>query len=533
MALPEAIRITESFQQIEIGTYAIDEWNYTDTTIWKPDDWRGVIPTADLPLVTAGKDGLRTGASTSYSMIYSRIGRATWQATMPSATYPFGRPLRGTVTATAPESNTYVPIGFSIVPCPTRPGRKRLALPGKKMLGRGTLTGASVPPCDLSLQWFLGNPANYTRERTAALSFVVRFPRRTATGTKTMSWLCGVGPAHTKPINFDRAENYNAYNMGAGSRSDLIVFGCGAGFYSGSSQSIDALSYTPVASACLPWVYVNANMTGISAPLPAPTVPGLNGNFYKFEFDRDYHIELIMYPTTGGNTLDSKNGPTSYDVFIDGEKIASTTTANSVGTAAPVVEITRDGACNNSFAFNFHNVFKEDIAYGPDVVEDIGKILFSDIVYGITTGTGMNNTFGPSTRVWGDLPNTDVEASFIRPSGDSNAAVVGAPFTSSAVDPNRELLGIPGQQDRYSTEGSSLPDFAGSIVGVQIKSRMRTTGSSTEAVSVSGTDEVGAVVTLNPSTGSAYTNLDGNVALPPEGITPEAAANLPFGIKVK
>lgn len=532
MAQPTLLLLTESFQQMAVGTYAIGDWKYAEGSPWLPDDYVPTPVVANLPINTCASDGSPVAGSWFFSRIYSRTGRAAWSAFLPGPTNPYGKLTNGVVGADV-GGVVITPIGFSVVPCPERPGRKRLALPGKKMLGRGSVGSDRTPPCDLSLQWFFGNPLSRPSNSTVTLSFVVRFPRRTNTENVKVAWLMGVGRADTKPQYFSVSEEYSTYSMGAGSSTDCLVFGCSNHLYTGSSGGAFNSTITPPAAQSLPWLFFGSVILNQNVAVPAPSVPGQSGNFYKFEFDRDYHIEVCMTPTADTASA-ALNGATKFALKIDGESQFSgwVTSSQANDGSAPQAETVFRGSIPNSFAFNFHNLFAENAAITPEQIESVGKILISDIVFGRTSTISTEAYYGPSTRVWGETPNTDVKVQFRRPSGGSNAAIVGATMSSSAVDPTRELKGGPGQQDTYKTEGSSLPDFAGAVIGVQTVSLVRTSGAPVSVWNTLNGEDQGSAIEILPSTAGNYTVVSSLGAVPSSS-DPAVVADQPYGVKIK
>ncbi|MFL9021754.1 hypothetical protein, partial [Proteus mirabilis] len=186
--------------------------------------------------------------------------------------------------------------------------------------------------------------------------------------------------------------------------------------------------------------------------------------------------------------------------------------------------------------FNFQMNHKYNVSvyptyHYPEMAEESGPVLISDIVVGESSASDGEVVFGPTTRVWGDAPNSDVETSFNRPKGfDSNASVVGAPMRTNVVDEMSELSGGGGDRDMYKTDGSSMPDFAGNILGVQIKSIVRAPSADGEVVSLLGERELGSTE-LKASNGGRYSSVAHTITYT-SPTSPEEISNTAYGISV-
>lgn len=86
-------------------------------------------------------------------------------------------------------------------------------------------------------------------------------------------------------------------------------------------------------------------------------------------------------------------------------------------------------------------------------------------------GVAPTGRLGASTRVIGELPDTDIDVEFSRPDGyDSNAEVVGTERTTQAT-PSVFLTGDgAGTQDLYSKAGSTIGQAAAIVYAVNVRS---------------------------------------------------------------
>lgn len=544
MSIPD-ILFTESFQQLATATYPMLTGGYSDES-WLPDDSyapNGTLDISKIPLFTVDSRGLFNGGNTGAMLYTFRASGLYAPISAPwSPSYPFGYPFDS--PSIRPEVS---PSGFSIVPCPTRPGRKRFMFPGKKMVGRPLASTSSSdnwsgsPNC-FSIRYRIPRPSDsVTGNRQTSISFVARFNRRTNKTTK-LAWYFSVGYPSIKvrPGYQTYWRNYGLSSLCPGFFASYIIFG--------SSKRINLASGTPGDTETstypdgLPWVCLRPK-NELYTDIPNPTSPGIDGDFFKFEFDRDYHIEILLRKNSGTNNYVTRP---SVKVFIDGEPISNwnVSGADDVFWIPPEDTsnlATSDRVNSENFLkgiqFNFQMNHKYDGSvyptyHYPEMAEESGPVLISDIVVGESNSSDGEVVFGPSTRVWGDAPNSDIEISFKRPqSFDSNASVVGAPMGTNVVDEGAELSGGAGDRDMYKTDGSSMPDFAGNILGVQIKSIVRAPSADGEVVSLLGERELGSTE-LKASNGGRYSSVAHTITYT-SPTSPEEISNTAYGISVK
>lgn len=537
-AIPITPLLIESFQQFEIGDYPYGNWTYPDDEVgnkWRPEKLINTSAENYIFNWTTAQ-GVRVGNSRSYYHTWLRSGYIEYIGNnRPSAGNPFG-PFSDsalTVQATAAGYPDRTPLGVSIVPCPTRPGRKRLSLPGNNMPGKyqHIPTQGYLNANSLSIGFRYGID-NFNAGQAGCLSFVVRFPKRSLMSTLNSEWLVIVGRDNTQPMAAP-GQNHGMFGMTLGSHQPWAIFGCGRQLQ--PSTATGAIGDEQTVGGSLPWVffghprYYSAN----NYPVPNPTVAGADGgNWYKFEFDRDYHIELHI---GAGTTVTQSCNVTAW---VDGELVANAAytygTADVVqGTSAVAMPDAGYYRSNTRGFMISHSVAQRvGVTMQPQHFESLGKMLISDIVFGVRDKS-VGAVYGPSTRVWGEMPNTDVDVQFKNVSGSgTNASVVGTPMSSSAVDPNRELHGTPGTEDKYKTEGSSLPDFAGAVQYIMSTSLVRTEGAGVNVSSTLEGQTSGSPVSVQPSTSTKYTRIDAmnNLETP---IDPSVAAEYTFGTKVE
>lgn len=538
MAIPKVI-FTESFQHLDVATYPIMNGGYNDNS-WIPDDMyvpNGQLDVSKIPLLTVNGRGLVNGGNCGVMLYAFRSdGSSSPNNFQWSASHPFGYPLSSTAL-----SNQVAPVGFSIVPCPTRPGRKRFRFPGKKLAGRPL-------PFQGSTQWWgavnsfslrYNNPLSGVGEDdTASISFVVRFARRFShqSGAQ-LAWYFSVGYPSVRVNPPGSAwTNYGITYMVPGFLASYVIFG--------SSQVLNLSSSTPQPNECytpkdgLPWVYLDPGASASKLTVPNYTSPGLDGDFFKFEVDRDYHIEIKLMKNGDNRTT----RPMSM-VIIDGVTVKNyggvTNTDFSVPNTGDLADSDRrDRDYLGAFQFNFQmnhwsGGSNSTTWFYPNVTEECGPMMISDIVFGTYPQSDhANYAFGPTTRVWGESPNTDIKTSFKRPEGaSSNASVVGRPMKENTPEASSELSGTIGDSDEYKTDGSSMPDFAGTVLAVQLKTVARAESSDGTIVSTFDGKEVGEVP-LSSSTGANYSTVVHTVEMPTP-ISPSEVAEKPFGFKVK
>ncbi|QPB11439.1 hypothetical protein JT321_gp12 [Providencia phage Kokobel1] len=538
MAIAISPLMVESFQQFEIGDYPYGNWTYPDNEVgnrWRPE--KLINHPADKFIFNwTTPQGTRVGESRSYYHTWVRSGPINFESTIrPSVGTPFGYNSDTAFNVQEFAGGNYGdrnPLGVSIVPCPTRPGRKRLSLPGNKMPGRysHTTTVNEIDANSLTIGFRFGVDS-FSSDIVGCLSFVVRFPKRSLSSTVNSEWCVIVGRDNAQPST-PQGSNYGFFNMITGSHQPWATFGCGRVIQVTSATG--EIGWEQTLPDSLPWAFFghprNAYASNVS--IPNPNVAGPQGQFYKFEFDRDYHIELRIEP--GSSVIDR----CYVTAWVDGELVANGVI--SYGTSDTVnglsaVQMPNAGyyrSHNRGFAISHSVANRNGVKLTPELFESLGKILISDIVYGAQS-KASNNVFGPSTRVWGEMPNTDVDVQFKNNTGEgTNASVVGTPLSSSAVDPNRELHGVPGTSDTYKTEGSSMPDFAGSVQYIMSTALVRTEGASVDAEATIECGENMGSTTIQPSTSNRYVRLDG-INNPNAPMSPAAAAELTYGVKIE
>lgn len=132
----------------------------------------------------------------------------------------------------------------------------------------------------------------------------------------------------------------------------------------------------------------------------------------------------------------------------------------------------------------------------------------------------------------GESPNTDVKTSFNRPDGfTTNASVVGNPMKVNTPSNTDELSGSVGDSDEYKTDGSSMPDFAGTVLAIQLKTVARAESADGTIISTFDGNELGEVA-LSSVTGSNYSTIAHTVEMT-NPMSPSEVAEKPFGFKVK
>lgn len=538
MAIPKVI-FTESFQHLDVATYPIMNGGYNDAS-WIPDDMyvpNGQLDVSKIPLLSVDGRGLVNGGNCGVMLYAFRSDGSTPPRNFQwGASHPFGYPLSSTAL-----SNQVAPVGFSVVPCPTRPGRKRFRFPGKKLAGR-PLPFQSSPTWYGAVNSFslrYNNPlSGVDNGDTASISFVVRFPKRSSPQSGTQfAWYASVGYPSLRVDSQGAAwMNYGITYLVPGFFASYVIFG--------SSRSLNLSQRTPSADECytpkdgLPWVYLSMGTSTSQLSVPNYTSPGLDGDFFKFDTDRDYHIEIKLM----------KNGDKYTTrplvmVIIDGVIVK-----NYWGTTDTDYSTTDAGDLDSSdrknrdylgaFQFNFqmnHWVGGSNSTtwFYPNMTEECGPMMISDVVFGAyPQADHANYAFGPTTRVWGESPNTDIKTSFKRPEGaSSNASVVGRPMKVNTPETSSELSGTIGDSDEYKTDGSSMPDFAGTVLAVQLKTVARAESSDGTIVSTFDGKEVGEVP-LSSSTGANYSTVVHTVEMSTP-ISPSEVAEKPFGFKVK
>lgn len=541
MAIPKVI-FTESFQHLDVATYPIMNGGYNDAS-WIPDDMytqNGRQDVSKIPLLTVDGRGLVNGGNCGV-MLYSfratgsnQLLQSTW-----SAEHPFGLPFSGG----SGMSNQTAPVGFSIVPCPTRPGRKRFRFPGKKLAGRplpfqySSMWGGAVN--SFSLRYNTPTEALQGIESpTTSVSFVVRFRGREK--DVQLAWYASVGYPSLRVLRRSTWHNYGIPYIVPGFYASYITFGSSRVMNLSASTPNYEECYTPVNT--LPWVYLGAGVDGARLVVPNPSSPGLDGDFFKFEPERDYHIEIKLMKNG-----DSYSIRPMCSVAIDGVTVSNYSGVPQTN----FVEVINDNNTDNladsdrigrtfisAFQFNFQMNHYRDGSnsvnyFYPSMTEECGPMMISDIVFGAYPQTDHTTySFGPTTRVWGESPNTDIKTSFKRPSSfTSNASVVGSPMRDNTPSIDAELSGTVGDSDEYKTDGSSMPDFAGTVLAVQLQTVARADSSDGTIVSTFNGEEIGEVP-LSASTGTSYSTIAHTVEMTNPS-SPVDIVDKPFGFKVK
>lgn len=538
MAIPKII-FTESFQQLAVATYPIMNGGYNDPT-WVPDDMyvpNGQLDVSKIPLLTVDARGLVNGGNCGV-MLYSfrSDGNKQTVQTPWSPTYPFGAPLSSTAL-----SNQIAPVGFSVVPCPTRPGRKRFRFPGKKLAGRPL-------PFQYSTEWrgaincfslrynIPSEELSGIEDPAISISFVVRFPERTK--SVQLAWYASIG---YPSLRVNRKLAWRDYGLNftvPGFFASYAIFG--------SSRVLNLSTATPTPNECytpgdtLPWLFLGDGGSLRLVDVPNPTSPGLDGDFFKFDTNRDYHIEIKLL----------KNGEKYWirpkcAVLVDGVMVKNYSATNpddfitvNDSNADNLADPDRTRTFISAFQFNFQMNHWSGGSnstgwFYPDMTEECGPMMLSDIIYGAyPQADEATYSFGPTTRVWGESPNTDVKTSFNRPDGfTTNASVVGNPMKVNTPSNTDELSGSVGDSDEYKTDGSSMPDFAGTVLAIQLKTVARAESADGTIISTFDGNELGEVA-LSSVTGSNYSTIAHTVEMT-NPMSPSEVAEKPFGFKVK
>lgn len=532
------ILFTESWQEYEIGSYPMARVTYAEGAVYKPSNLKGMTGAGAFDMgkmaPAFSKINGQPGAEGVY-VLPSLLFGSTWELMINKPDKPFMEFSSRSFSVT--ERGLYHPPGFDVVACPTRPGRKRLKFPGDKLFGA---VGSNVTDTEtasgrtnlIRLSFVASKPVI---SKSYSIAFVVRFPQM-ATWDKPRpnAWIFSVAEPDYYPVSPTLAMGTSPFQT-MHPREPFLLFGNASGFRVGGNPADTQLAkMTSNAEHGLPWLRfkgVWGSDPGMEE-VPNPLLPGEEGNYFKFEYDRDYFIEIRIRGETNPTSLAQAPIKT---IYIDGVEIVKNAIHSYQNGPVVIPANARKFLRTQGFSFNFSSGAAKGQILTTDSGEKMGSVVLSDIIWSEMDVSDDSFTPWPaSTRVWGEDPNSDVEVSLQNTTGGSNASVAGKSATSWVVGrDNVELVGKAGAADSYKTDGSSLPDFAGNVIAVHTRAVIRPDAEDM-TVSLTQGENVGGEATIPASDSAHYSVVDYITrTLGDNQWSPQTAADTPFGIKIK
>lgn len=532
------ILFTETWQEYEIGSYPMARVTYADGARYKPANLKGMVGAGAFDMgkmaPAFSRVNGRPGAEGMY-ILPSLLFGSSWEQMINKPDKPFMEFSSRNFSVS--KVGLYHPPGFDVIACPTRPGRKRLKYPGDQLFGAvgSNATEAETVSGRTNLVRLSFVAAEPIISKSYSIAFVVRFPQMNTWGmARVNAWIFSVAEPDYYPISAELAMGNSPFQT-MHPREPFLLFGNARGFRVGGSPAESQLAkMTSNDDHGLPWL----RFKGIwgSDPgmeeVPSPTLPGIEGNYFKFEYDRDYFIEVRIKGDTNSTALTQAPQKT---IYIDGVEIVKNSIHSYQNGPIVIPANARKFLRSQGFSFNFSSGAAKGKVQTTDSGEKMGSVVLSDIIWSEMDVNDDSFTPWPaSTRVWGEDPNSDVSVNFQNPTEGSNASVAGKSATSWEVGKdNVELIGKSGSSDSYKTDGSSLPDFAGNVIAVHTRAVVRP---DSEDMTFSLTQgENGSEEATIPAADSAHYSAVDYITrtIGDKQWTPQTAADTPFGIKIK
>lgn len=475
------ILFTETWQEYEIGSYPMARVTYAVGATYKPANLKGMVGAGEFDMgkmapafsTVSGEPG-----SNGVYILPSLLFGAQWNGAINKPDKPFMEFSSRIFNVS--KSGLYHPPGFDVVACPTRPGRKRLKYPGDKLFGAVGSYSTEVETASgrtnlIRLSFVSAKPIP---KKTYSIAFVVRFPRPATWGMeRNNAWIFSVAEPDYYPTLPNYSTGFSPFGTMHPMEPFLLFGNAKAVRMAGAPNEQNLADLTSNPEPGLPWLRFKGpwgGSLGDQDVVPSPLLPGEAGNFFKFEYDRDYFIEVRAKTNTRLSALDFGYAPYK-SIYIDGALIAKDLIYSANNGPAAIPNSARAHRLNRGFSFNFSSGAAKGKTLTTDSGEKMGSVLLSDIIWSEMDVDDDSFTPWPaSTRVWGEDPNSDVDVNFQNPTEGSNASVAGKSATNWTVGKdNVELIGKSGSSDSYKTDGSSLPDFAGNVIAVHTRAVVR------------------------------------------------------------
>ncbi|QEG09416.1 hypothetical protein CPT_Saba_043 [Proteus phage Saba] len=532
------ILFTESWQEYEIGSYPMARVTYAEGSIYKPDILKGMTGAGEFDMGKMAPAFSKSDGEPGRSGVYvlpSLLFGNTWESMINKAGRPFMEFSSRSFNVT---KGLYHPPGFDVIPCPTRPGRKRLKYPGDKLFGAVGSNATEVETASgrtnlVRLSFVTAKPVI---SKSYSIAFVVRFPRMNTWGmARSNAWIFSVAEPDYYPTSPELGINNSPFRT-MHPREPFLLFGNARGFRVGGNPAETQLArLTSNADAGLPWLRFTGIWGGSATDMeeiPSPSQPGKEGSYFKFEYDRDYFIEVRVQGDTNPTALKQAARKT---IYIDGEVIVKNYVYTYSNGPVSIPAGARAYGRERGFSFNFSSGAAKGQTLTTTSGEAMGSVVLSDIIWSEMDVSDDSFTPWPaSTRVWGEDPNSDVEAQLQNPTEGSNASVAGKSAVNWKIgEDNVELTGKPGNADKYKTDGSSLPDFAGSVLAVHTRAIVRPDAEEVTFSLTQGAEESESA-TIPAADSGHYSAVD-HITRTQDGKqwTPQTAADTPFGVKIK
>lgn len=458
----QRIMFTESWQAYAIGTYAFSPYgssefksNFIGTG--RPEE------VTNFPMLSTSADGKSLNTQNNRGglwSLYQSYGSIDPSPTSLSVGY-------GQRNGAIPDGTAAGGLGFSIVSDPVRAGRKRLQFPATGATGRTT-------PTEMATDKFI---LRHLIDREASYAYNIAFVLRLVKGD-------GFG---VLPV-LDGDSTFLSLSL-ASFDARLYVTNSGTGIVGTTASSVTPFLVLNTKSYSVGTISSNTafpNYDFVIHPTgdisSSGTVPDTN----RLEFDRDYHVEV---------SYQFQNNEHSFSTYVDGVLL----TERSVPNTATYLNLSR------GFSLIFGKACRGTATSAK--TRNPCHFQVSDIIVATRNSLTREPVIGANSRVWGESPSGDVKKEWSNPTDGTNASVVGAAMRDRNPATAVELEGGTGDEDIYSTDGSSLADYAGQVHTVVVKSLSRSVGGNdmiTTSLRVDGVSVASDKIDVNQATSFYY-----------------------------